>query len=264
MDSLNNDGEVNFDFILDKVSQKISAEFITNKQILIGEPIQNVNEVTNNISEEKKEKDIDEDEIIIHDEETTNILQEKEKSINPENIEATKEITDLEQKNEDNVPEISDDRTNNTSDKVKEDSVAISKEEIRTTPLTIDEVKENWTKLANKIISELPSIGKMWEYTTPISLTDYSMTVKFDPEHNTYKDLCMQKAKEISAIFKSFFHTEVFKIKFILETTEDDERIIEVKPTKVLTAEEKKINLLEKAPQLEFLFKAPLNGKIVK
>ena len=128
----------------------------------------------------------------------------------------------------------------------------------------IDIIKKNWLQLAKAITKAVPQIGKLWEYSVPVSVTDGDLIVKFDPSHKTYRNLCSIKSTELSSVFNTFFGTDKFNITIIEDSISAKERIINIEEKKKKSPDELKDELLKEAPLLEFLFDQPLNCKVLK
>ncbi len=142
-------------------------------------------------------------------------------------------------------------------EEVKEEVEIISRNE-----LTKEKILSEWKNIAKLVATNLPSIGKMWEFSCLTSFKNKECFVKFDPAHETYYKLCKTKLIEIQKIISQCLETEII-LKMKLDTVLASERIIPLPEKQQLTEEELKEELLAKAPQLEFLFSEPLNCRII-
>jgi len=128
----------------------------------------------------------------------------------------------------------------------------------------IDIIKKNWLQLAEAISKAVPQVGKLWEYSVPVSMRDGDLIVKFDPSHKTYRNLCSIKNGELSSVFKTFFKIDKINITIIEDAVSAKERIIDIEEKRKKSPDELKDELLKEAPQLEFLFDQPLNCMVIK
>lgn len=130
--------------------------------------------------------------------------------------------------------------------------------------ISILKIMADWANLIGFISGKIPSIGKMLEYSVPMSFIDKVLTIKFAPRHNSFKNLVEYKLREITENFNSFYQKRGLTVKLIEENISDGERIIKVREEQFMNEDELKNQLLKEAPQLEFLFEKPLNCKIIK
>jgi len=132
-----------------------------------------------------------------------------------------------------------------------------------TVKLDYASLKENWKSFI-KTLTEKNSKLNFLEYGVPVSVgKDNTVEIKFDPKDKMFMNLCVSKNDEIEKEFSEFFKIIGYKIVFTQSEVIQSERIIEIKPKKTKTFEEKKDDLLKEAPQLKFLFEDPFNCKFV-
>lgn len=132
-----------------------------------------------------------------------------------------------------------------------------------TVKLSFKHVTDNWKDFI-KALSEKNSKYNFLEYGVPVNLKDNRiLEIKFDPKEKMFMNLCDAKTVEIEKEFSDFYKVSDYKIIFVQAEVLQSERIIEIKPKKSKTFDEKKIDLLKEAPQLKFLFEDPFNCKFI-
>jgi DNA polymerase-3 subunit gamma/tau len=92
---------------------------------------------------------------------------------------------------------------------------------------------------------------------------DRVLKIKFDKKDKIFRSLCESKQSEIEKQLNSFFKLNDFRIKFDEGSIKQTDRIIKVRSDVKKSPEEKKSELLIKAPQLKFLFEEPFNCKFI-
>jgi DNA polymerase-3 subunit gamma/tau len=147
--------------------------------------------------------------------------------------------------------------------KKKPESEIIQTSSEETSKLDYKYLTDNWKDFI-KALTEKNSKLNFLEYGIPVRLKDNrTLEIKFDPKDKMFMNLCDSKTGEIEKEFSEFYKVSEYKIVFIQAEVPDSERIIAIKPKKIKTFEEKKSDLIEKAPQLKFLFEDPFNCKFV-
>ena len=216
----------------------------------------------------KTEKKIPESNDINHEDQKS---IEKPLQTNPkpvDNIKITDSPTDT-NRNKDSVnktPEInknSQPTIKIQNNHIQKDNIQVKKsQEIGSIELEL--IKKKWLVLANKISADIPSLGKMWNYSLPKKIHNNTLEIIFSDKHKTFMNLCKSRIKEISTIAKSIFKTENLSLELKEGIISEDERIIKIEEKKIKSPEQIKKELLTKSPQLQFLFEDPLSCKIIK
>ncbi len=129
--------------------------------------------------------------------------------------------------------------------------------------VTIQTLISRWEEFVNALTSANSRLGVL-EFGLPTEIIgDRILKIKFDKKDKVFKNLCDSKKAEIEKELNSFFGLIDLKIEFEEGTIKQSERIIKVKKDVKRSAEEKKAELLSKAPQLKFLFEEPFNCKFI-
>lgn len=130
--------------------------------------------------------------------------------------------------------------------------------------LDFSKIAADWPNLIAFISSKIPSLGKMLDYSVPVSFREKILTIKFAPRHNSFKNLAEYKIRDLQESLNGFYQKHGLTIKLIEENVADHERLIKVSEEQFMSEDELKVQLLKEAPQLEFLFDKPLSCKIIK
>ncbi len=203
--------------------QRMDFEIILLK-ILHHEPVSNIEEIIKKLSAVEGDLEIDAEQII---REIASGLKNEQVSINTET-----------------VPETDKKKTSDTL-------------------LTLDKFVSGWENFISHINAVNSRLGVL-EFGVPAGLEENRvLKVKFDKKDTVLRNLCDSKKDEIEREFNSFFETDDVRIIFIEGTVKQTDRIIKVSKSVKKTQDDKKTELLNKAPQLKFLFEEPFNCKFI-
>ena len=141
--------------------------------------------------------------------------------------------------------------------------------EPETKKLDLQIIKENWLDLSSYVLKNIPMLGKSWEYCVPFEFNNNVLQCKVSKEHSTYRDILQNRTTDLNKTFNEYFkfinsNGEMI-VKYEIGEINDNERFFKIiEEVKEQTSEEKQTELLEKEPQLQFLFDEPLSCKVVK
>ncbi|HXK49701.1 MAG TPA: hypothetical protein PKW56_04475, partial [Clostridiales bacterium] len=147
---------------------------------------------------------------------------------------------------------------------IKPESIAeTDKKKTPETQLTLDKFVSEWENFICHIKTVNSRLGVL-EFGVPVSLEENRiLKVKFDKKDTVLRNLCDSKKEEIEKELNFFFKTGDVRIVFDEGTVKHTDRIIKVGKSIKKTQDEKRAELLNKAPQLKFLFEEPFNCKFI-
>ena len=129
--------------------------------------------------------------------------------------------------------------------------------------LTLDRFLPEWENFILHIKATNSRLEVM-EFGVPVSIEENRvLKIRFDKKDTVLRNLCDSKKDEIEKELNFFFKTEDVRLIFDEGTVKQSDRIIKLSKGAKKTQEEKKTELLSKAPQLKFLFEKPFNCKFI-
>ncbi|MFA6653382.1 MAG: DNA polymerase III subunit gamma/tau [Candidatus Delongbacteria bacterium] len=131
------------------------------------------------------------------------------------------------------------------------------------TDLNLDKFVSKWEDFISHIKNANSRLSVL-EFGVPAAMENNRvLKIKFDKKDSVFKNLCDSKKEEIEKELNSFFETGDVRVIFDEGTIKKTERIIKISQNVKKSQDEKKTELLNKAPQLKFLFEKPFNCKFI-
>ncbi|MGD9706711.1 MAG: DNA polymerase III subunit gamma/tau [Candidatus Delongbacteria bacterium] len=129
--------------------------------------------------------------------------------------------------------------------------------------LNLDKFVLKWEDFISHIKNANSRLSVL-EFGVPAAMENNRvLKIKFDKKDSVFKNLCDSKKEEIEKELNSFFETGDVRVIFDEGTIKKTERIIKISQNVKKSQDEKKTELLNKAPQLKFLFEKPFNCKFI-
>ncbi len=141
--------------------------------------------------------------------------------------------------------------------KTSEEPVVIEKSSV-----SLDTIISRWEEFIKHINSANSRLGVL-EFGLPYAVQGNILNIRFDKKDSIFRNLCDSKKEEIVNELNFFFGLQDISAEFVEGTVKPADRIIKVKKDTRMTTEEKRTELLKKAPQLKFLFEEPFNCKFI-